>query len=212
MTASDIKQALYAKYANPEQYIALAEFCPGTCAAKNQADRYFDFYVINCYGDCNTIAFEIKVSRSDFLSELKKPDKKRLALHYSNEFYFVAPKGLIKPEELPNDCGLIEASEEDDRISLHTKRQAIIRESGRPTWRFVAGLSRVLTKNALQRFQAERQELVSKTFAATGERDHQYNRAHWLWQDLDVITKNMTDEELQAKGYIRHYRRGEKFA
>lgn len=49
-------------------------------------------------------AYEIKVSRSDFLSDKKW----RHYLPYCNEFFFVAPKGLIGTNELPPEAGLLE--------------------------------------------------------------------------------------------------------
>lgn len=49
-------------------------------------------------------AYEIKVSRSDFLSDKKW----RHYLPYCNEFFFVAPKGLISSNELPPEAGLLE--------------------------------------------------------------------------------------------------------
>jgi hypothetical protein len=51
----------------------------------------------------------VKVSRADFLGELRQPIKRRMGMRYSNEFYFVAPGGLVNPDEVPVDCGLIEA-------------------------------------------------------------------------------------------------------
>ena len=54
------------------------------------------------------IAYEVKVSRGDFLLELRKPLKRRSALKWSNQFYFVVPKGLVKNGELPEEAGLIE--------------------------------------------------------------------------------------------------------
>lgn len=54
------------------------------------------------------IAYEVKVTRSDFMAEMAKPWKRLAALERSNEFYFAAPAGLIKVEELPTDSGLIE--------------------------------------------------------------------------------------------------------
>jgi len=54
-------------------------------------------------------AYEVKVSRADFLGELRKPLKRRMALRYSNLFWFVTPPGLVKPEELPIEAGLMEA-------------------------------------------------------------------------------------------------------
>ena len=50
-----------------------------------------------------SIGYEIKVSRSDFVND----EKWRGYLPYCNEFYFVCPSGLIQPEELPDDTGLL---------------------------------------------------------------------------------------------------------
>lgn len=50
------------------------------------------------------IGYEIKVSRSDFLNDMKYP-------HYMstcNLFYFVVPKGLIKKDEVPARVGILE--------------------------------------------------------------------------------------------------------
>lgn len=48
-------------------------------------------------------AYEVKVSRSDFLNDRKW----RGYLPYCNEFFFVAPKGIIDPSELPPEAGLL---------------------------------------------------------------------------------------------------------
>jgi hypothetical protein len=55
------------------------------------------------------ICYEVKTSRGDFLSELKQPLKRRIGMRYSNEFYFVTPAALVKPVEIPAECGLVEA-------------------------------------------------------------------------------------------------------
>jgi hypothetical protein len=55
------------------------------------------------------VCYEVKISRGDFLAELKHPLKRRIGMRYSNEFYFVTPGGLVQPEELPVECGLVEA-------------------------------------------------------------------------------------------------------
>lgn len=69
-----------------------------------------DFFAINCWHSkgYKAISYEIKVSRSDFLKELRQPYKRLYAERVSNECYFVAPKGLIKEGELPEGWGLIE--------------------------------------------------------------------------------------------------------
>jgi len=75
--------------------------------------RYIDAFAINLWPSKNhrRIAYEIKISRADFLKELKSPDKRQWALEMSNQFYFVAPQGIIKNDELPDGCGLLEASD-----------------------------------------------------------------------------------------------------
>lgn len=50
-----------------------------------------------------TWAYEVKVSRSDF----QRDNKWQGYLQYCNEFYFACPSGLIKPEEVPDGCGLL---------------------------------------------------------------------------------------------------------
>lgn len=55
------------------------------------------------------VCYEVKISRADYLCELKHPLKRRIGMRFSNEFYFVIPSGLIDLSELPADCGLIEA-------------------------------------------------------------------------------------------------------
>lgn len=149
MNAEQLKGALRSRYQNNRQYVALCEFRPGTGYGVN-SERWIDFYVIQCWGDLHTLAFEIKVSRSDFLAELKQPEKRRLALHYSHEFYFVAPAGMIKPEELPVEAGLLEAREEFGVVVLREKRSPLHRETARPTWRFVAAVARACNSAAAQ--------------------------------------------------------------
>jgi len=51
------------------------------------------------------IAFEVKVSRSDFISELQNPIKHKWALECFHQFWFVAPKDVIQIEELPPNIG-----------------------------------------------------------------------------------------------------------
>lgn len=71
-------------------------------------------------------AYEIKVSRQDFLRD----DKWREALPLCNEFYWVAPKGIIDPAEVAPECGLMIAPKNGNR--LLTKKKAVYREIEAP--------------------------------------------------------------------------------
>ncbi len=64
-----------------------------------------------------TIGYEIKVNRQDFLRD----QKWHSYLPLCNEFYFVAPKGVIEPEELPPEAGLLLVSENLARLYIKKK-------------------------------------------------------------------------------------------
>lgn len=139
LTAAQCKAAIHAWYSNLDAYewAVFDEFNPYTGGGVNR----IDVFAINCYGSesYTTVAYEIKVSRSDFLQELRRPNKRRLALAWSNAFYFLAPVGLIKPEELPVECGLKEVM--PDLTIKHTQ-QAERRDRLPPSWAFLAAVAR----------------------------------------------------------------------
>ena len=85
------------------------------------------------------IVLEVKVSRSDFFMELRNPHKREKALLFSNLFYFAAPAGLIQPDEVPPEAGLMEVTEAG---RVKTTVKAPWRPTPEPTWRFVAALLR----------------------------------------------------------------------
>jgi len=62
--------------------------------------------------------YEIKISRSDFVND----DKWKSYMDYCNAFYFVCPTGLIQPDELPANVGLMWVARTGTR--LYTKRKA----------------------------------------------------------------------------------------
>jgi hypothetical protein len=155
LTAADIIKALKHHYSDSRQFAVFDELRVGTGGRKynyrqmkyepNNPEQRIDLWVINCYLSKNfeKTAFEVKVSRSDFLAEIKSPSKRRQALELSNYFYFAAPKGLIKPDEIPEECGLVELRESG--LFKWTKK-APYRETEEPTWAFVAALSRRIQK------------------------------------------------------------------
>lgn len=79
----------------------------------------FDAYAIKkSWTNPCLYGYEIKVSRNDFLQDNKWPGY----LPYCNRFSFVCPTGLIKPEELPDEVGLVYYNSE--KKTLYTKRAA----------------------------------------------------------------------------------------
>lgn len=65
-------------------------------------------------------AYEVKVSRADFLKDNKWP----AYLPLCNQFYFVAPGGLIDLSELPAEAGLLTVAGKGKGARLLTKKKA----------------------------------------------------------------------------------------
>ncbi len=105
--------------------------------------RIIDVYVvaISASKEATAIGLEIKVQRTDFQKELKSK-KYRAWLPYCDKFYFVCSPGVAKPEEIPEECGLIEVS----RYGRGYRRKVIVeaprRSIPRPPWHLMVRLVR----------------------------------------------------------------------
>ena len=89
--------------------------------------RRMDMFVMSQWRSSGNmrIAIEIKTSHADFVNELKDPLKRKPAMDYSDEFYYVAPRNVIPVEELPESCGLIELN----KTQLRIRRRAAQRKA-----------------------------------------------------------------------------------
>lgn len=72
------------------------------------SQRRIDLFIISSNAGNETTAFEIKASRQDFKKDINDDLKQRGARLYANNFYYVAPMGMIKKEEVPLWAGLLE--------------------------------------------------------------------------------------------------------
>ena len=107
MNAADILLALSAKYSPPE-YSMFTEVSTVTGAAATNS--YADAIVIGLWsGDKNVYCFEVKTSRSDFMKDIQRFEKKQgLLFRNCNLFYYIAPRKVLSPDEVPEGCGLME--------------------------------------------------------------------------------------------------------
>lgn len=99
VTASDISKAIQASHTKD---VVVTECKDGPTWTAEHA-RMDVWVMARSWSRPRITGYEIKVSKSDFRNDKKWP-------HYlplCNEFYFVCPKGLITPEELPAEAGLI---------------------------------------------------------------------------------------------------------
>ncbi len=64
----------------------------------------------------SSIVIEVKTSRADFLKDRKKPFRNGLQTGMGLKRYFMAPRGLIEPGELPEGWGLLSVHKRNVRI------------------------------------------------------------------------------------------------
>ncbi len=142
ITAVDILKLLRERYPPPE-WLTFDELRIST--GYTRGEERIDFWAMDTYPAqaFKRIAFEIKVSRNDFSAELRKPAKRKPALLLSNQFYFVAPVGVIPVDRIPIDAGLMEAKV---MPAGHTALEIIVKapwlDTEPATWGFVAALIR----------------------------------------------------------------------
>jgi len=99
-----------ARHAGVSEWLFLRELRVGTGRRNGSAQRV-DGFALNTlpHQAMKRICYEVKVSRADFFCEIRQPLKRRIGMHYSNEFYFLTPPGLLDSAEIPSECGLVEA-------------------------------------------------------------------------------------------------------
>ena len=138
MTAQDILKRLQQRY-GPPQWLAFPEMKVSTGYSRGL--QRIDFFAMHSHPSkgFERRAFEIKVSRADFNTELRKPQKRRPALMLVNRFYFIAPVGIVPVEKLPIDAGLVEIR---DSGIMQIAVEAPWIDTEPPTWGFVAALIR----------------------------------------------------------------------
>lgn len=86
------------------------------------------------------IAVEIKVSRADFFRDT--PEKRNVWHSLAHRFAYLTPAGLIKREELPNGCGLLELIEGHSAPDWKVRAPRRTGEPDQFTDKFVSYLAR----------------------------------------------------------------------
>ncbi|MCP4914662.1 MAG: hypothetical protein GY909_16215 [Oligoflexia bacterium] len=141
ITSKRICALLDEKYHNQEKGMIAFEVGNSTgLESTRRADAIsFEFWPSNGF---LLTGYEIKVSRGDWLNELKAPEKSHAFSRYCNRWYLVAPKGVLMPDELPKGWGYIQASEK----ALRKKIKAPSREVEPIDIGFMASVLRAFIK------------------------------------------------------------------
>ena len=127
MTAKEIKAILVKRHSSLLRWICVTEL-PTTTGIYAPL-RIIDVFALALIPSMNyeRIAYEIKVSRADWLSELRHPKKRARAVALCNRFFFVLVHGIYKKGDLPKDpCGILEITPERQiKLIRRAKRRKI---------------------------------------------------------------------------------------
>ena len=143
MNVKDVLLALRRHHPAPE-WAFFEELRPATGFSEpGQEISGIDAFVMGTWESTTRlarVAYEIKVSRSDFLRELKHPEKRKPALEVSNRFYFAMPRGIAASEEVPADAGLVYITAGAEKVMI--VKEAPWRDTPLPGPRFWAMILR----------------------------------------------------------------------
>ncbi len=114
-------------HASKSEWLFLRELRVST-GRRNGSGQRLDAFALNTlpHQAMKRVCYEIKISRADFLCEMRQPLKRRIGMRYSNEFYFVTPANLLAPNEVPVEAGLVEAG----FATTEEWREIIARQNG----------------------------------------------------------------------------------
>lgn len=135
LSATDILDSLERHYTGrrPGQHLLFREF-PLEAGARGRSTYRIDGLLVSLSHrhHANRKAIEVKVSRDDFKRELQNSEKRQRAMRIADCFYFAVPHGLIEPNEVPDDCGLLWI-QPDDCPPLHM-RTPTLKPAPAPDW------------------------------------------------------------------------------
>jgi hypothetical protein len=121
--ADMIKKGLSEKHAQ-DFFITEVKNGPTWAARKGELLKLDGLAIKKSWTQPCFTGYEVKVSRNDFLNDEKWP----AYMDYCHRFYFACPKGLIQPEELQDNVGLLWYDESYDKAgNLYTRKKALFR-------------------------------------------------------------------------------------
>ena len=128
-TAEEVMELLRDRFARSDKsqsHIVMGQVADGTGADQS---HWIDAVVFSLWpmNGLTRSAFEIKVSRADFIREINNPLKHKWCLECFDDFWFVGPKEAITLEELPINVGWMETQ----KNRLVIKRNAVKNPSPR---------------------------------------------------------------------------------
>lgn len=136
------------------------------------------------------MGIEVKVSRSDWLSELKNVGKSDEIWQNCSTWEVAAPDGIVKPEELPSGWGLIVVDEDNAKRVVKPKH----REDCIPLPGFIMSLVATMHKDNERYVNTQVDLRMAKLHAAHYQEKNKI--AEELRVALNECAKNIQDKKL----------------
>ena len=172
--------------------------------------RTIDAFAVNTWDSKRLfVALECKANLQDFRRET--PQKRAPFIENSNEFWYVAPRGVIPVDELPEGCGLMETWGED---GLRATKRPVQRDAVEPD----TDIFLMMLRAVQYREEAERLRLKSSGVAkvlgkpATFEQlvDIGRRAAHWNegreLRDLEHENKRLKKDRTERRDWWAQWR------
>jgi hypothetical protein len=81
-------------------------------------------------GKCRSVVVECKLSRADFLADRLKPFRQNPEIALGCERFYLAPAGMIVPQELPSGWGLLECAGRKVEMRFKPPRRSLRTPAG----------------------------------------------------------------------------------
>lgn len=142
-TSAKVKALLQSYYGGGGKHAVMFEVRDATGFS---ASRSIDAVTMSLWPSLGLelVGMEIKVSRSDWLRELKEPAKASATFEYFDRWYLVAPRDVAKMDEIPGPWGWL-APEGDKLVTL--KKAPLTAEPKPIDRKFLASILRCGAKN-----------------------------------------------------------------
>ena len=155
-TSDEVVNLLRERF-NGDEYAVFEQVSNGT---GGYSSSWIDVAVVGLWPSkgLTRSAFEVKVSRGDFLQELRNPNKNKWARDSFHSFWYVAPKGVIKDaSELPENCGWMKVI----KGGLRIERQARRLDNVEMNEHLFSSLARAAQKSVKGRVENARKEILT---------------------------------------------------
>lgn len=187
-TTSKIKLSIKRRFDYPEWVLMFEYGAPGSTGS------VCDCLAVNTLPSRNfkLIGFEFKASRSDWLREKRDGQKNDYFVRMADEFYVVAPKGVVEESEIPDGWGYLELKPNSEQLYKLEDSELTEHQQGEPARRFWVRFLKQTVGNGTNYTQSDLQEAKSRGYQEAKD-DGLAKRD--LDNDLDTLRKRAESYE-----------------